>query len=259
MDVFLYVILFIMGTFFGSFFTLAVYRIPLKKDITHERSFCPNCNHKLGALDLVPVWSYLFLKGKCRYCGEQVRIRYLLLEVLSGLVFVLAYWSFHIQDIFWEMNKLIYFIAFVWMYITVVLVSGIDKEYRKINQSVLLFGVIGQAFYMLYLYIIEATSMYRYIIYFVIFVALLIGYYILRKKKECYWLEIILFLSYLVLILELKAVAVIMILSLFFMLILRLMFPKKYEKITNIPWGFIIGCATIFYAIVENFLEFWMI
>lgn len=83
MNLFLDSMIFIMGTFFGSFFTLAVYRIPLKKDITHEHSFCPNCNHKLGVLDLIPVFSYLFLQGKCRYCGEKVRIRYLLLEVLD--------------------------------------------------------------------------------------------------------------------------------------------------------------------------------
>lgn len=123
MDIFLYVMLFIMGTFFGSFFTLAVYRIPLKKDITHEHSFCPNCNHKLGVLDLFPVWSYLFLKGKCRYCGQKIRIRYFLLEILSGIVFVIAYASFHIQDIFLDTEKEIAFLAFVFMYITMVIVS----------------------------------------------------------------------------------------------------------------------------------------
>ena len=53
MDIFFYIIIFIIGTVFGSFFTLAVYRIPLKKDITHERSFCPNCNHKLGFWDMI--------------------------------------------------------------------------------------------------------------------------------------------------------------------------------------------------------------
>lgn len=135
MDIFLYVMLFIMGTFFGSFFTLAVYRIPLKKDITHEHSFCPNCNHKLGVLDLFPVWSYLFLKGKCRYCGEKIRIRYFLLEILSGIVFVIAYASFHIQDIFLDTEKEIAFLAFVFMYITVVIVSRNRQRISK-NQCI---------------------------------------------------------------------------------------------------------------------------
>ena len=66
MNIVLYTLIFIIGTLFGSFFTLAVYRIPLGKDITHERSFCPNCNHKLQFLDLIPILSYIFLGGKCR-------------------------------------------------------------------------------------------------------------------------------------------------------------------------------------------------
>ena len=73
------------------FFTLAVYRIPLRQDITHTRSYCPNCNHKLSFWDMIPIFSYIFLGGKCRYCKKEIRIRYLLLEVLSGVVFVLFY------------------------------------------------------------------------------------------------------------------------------------------------------------------------
>ena len=88
MEIFLYVIIFITGTFFGSFCTLAVYRIPRGEDIIYKHSYCPNCNHKLGILDLFPIFSYVFLRGKCRYCGQNIRIRYLMLEVLSGIVFL---------------------------------------------------------------------------------------------------------------------------------------------------------------------------
>ena len=78
-----------MGSFFGSFFTLAVYRIPKREDILFKHSYCPNCNHKLGFFDLFPIVSYLVLKGKCRYCGNKIRARYLILEILSGMSFVL--------------------------------------------------------------------------------------------------------------------------------------------------------------------------
>ena len=88
MDIFLYIIIFIIGTFFGSFFTLAVYRIPKKEDILIKHSYCPNCNHKLGFFDLFPVFSYIFLQGKCRYCGNKIRPRYLILELLSGFTFL---------------------------------------------------------------------------------------------------------------------------------------------------------------------------
>ena len=155
MEIFVILIIFIMGTFFGSFFTLAVYRIPLKKDITHERSFCPNCNHRLEALDLVPVWSYIFLGGKCRYCGQKIRIRYLLLEVLSGIVFVTAFLSLKITII--DFTRLANFVFFVFVYTTLVLIAGIDKEYKKINLPVLIFGGVINIIYILYLYI-QITS-----------------------------------------------------------------------------------------------------
>ena len=76
MKAILYFLIFAMGTVFGSFSTLAIYRIPLKKNITTERSFCPNCNHKLAFFDLIPVLSYIFLGGKCRYCGKKIKPTY---------------------------------------------------------------------------------------------------------------------------------------------------------------------------------------
>ena len=116
-----------MGTVFGSFFTLAVYRIPLKKDITHERSFCPTCNHKLGFWDMIPILSYLLARGKCRYCGEKIRIRYLVLEALSGTVFLAEYIALNMHFPYLEVGKIAFFISFVFVYVTMAIMSGIDK------------------------------------------------------------------------------------------------------------------------------------
>ncbi len=101
MNLFFYLVLFMIGTLFGSFYTLAVYRIPKRQDIIHTHSYCPNCNHKLGFLDLIPILSYLFLKGKCRYCEEKIRPRYLILEILSGMLFVLIAFlvKFNLEDL----------------------------------------------------------------------------------------------------------------------------------------------------------------
>ena len=97
MELIIYFLIFIMGSFFGSFFTLAVYRIPLKQDIIHKHSYCPNCNHKLGTFDLIPIFSYIFLKGKCRYCNTKIRPRYFLLEIFSGTIFLLLALSIRIN------------------------------------------------------------------------------------------------------------------------------------------------------------------
>ena len=89
MDYILYIFIFAIGITFGSFYTLAVYRIPKTQDILHTHSYCPKCGHKLGFFDLIPLFSYIFLGAKCRYCGDKIRPRYFIIELLSGLFFML--------------------------------------------------------------------------------------------------------------------------------------------------------------------------
>lgn len=129
----------ISGTVFGSFFTLAVHRIPRKEDITHERSYCPNCNHKLQFLDLIPVFSYIFLGGKCRYCKNKIRPRYLLLEIFSGLVFLLLGVSYKI-GIETTGIGFINFVLLILFLCSIFIIGGIDKEKYIIPNGLLVYG-----------------------------------------------------------------------------------------------------------------------
>ena len=134
MNILFYLIIFAMGITFGSFYTLAVYRIPKGQDITHTHSYCPNCKHKLGTLDLIPVFSYIFLGGKCRYCKKKISPRYLILEVFSGLVFVALFYFMKIDIYNINLFKVCEY-AFFTLFITFVfLIAGIDKENRKIEK-----------------------------------------------------------------------------------------------------------------------------
>ena len=112
LDIYLYIMIFIMGTLFGSFFTLASYRIPRKLDIVKTRSFCTKCNHKLGFFDLIPVFSYICHLGKCKYCKEKISIRYLMFELFSGFVFVLCYYLFGLS-IYFLLAIIIYVLLFL--------------------------------------------------------------------------------------------------------------------------------------------------
>ncbi len=165
MEVFLYSLIFIMGTVIGSFCTLAVYRIPLKKDITHERSFCPNCGHRLEFLDLIPILSYIFLRGKCRYCKKKIRIRYLFLEVFSGVLTVLFALSFNFNFTNIEVNKYIYFFFGIMFLTGTILIASIGKETGKASIPILIFNACVILAYILYLSIIRKFSMDRYAIY----------------------------------------------------------------------------------------------
>ena len=78
----------------GSFLNVCIYRIPRGESIVFPPSHCPNCNKRLKWNDLIPVVSYIFLKGKCRYCREKISIRYPIVEVLTvsgGLLCYLRY------------------------------------------------------------------------------------------------------------------------------------------------------------------------
>ena len=91
LNVILILCMFAMGSLFGSFFSLATYRLPRKQDIVATRSYCPNCKHRLEFFDLIPVLSYIFRGAKCKYCGKDISPRYFLLETFNGILFVLLY------------------------------------------------------------------------------------------------------------------------------------------------------------------------
>ena len=84
-----YILIFVVGLMVGSFLNVCIYRIPLKQSIVFPASHCFNCNHELNGLDLIPVFSFIFLKGKCRYCGDKISIQYPLVELANALLFYL--------------------------------------------------------------------------------------------------------------------------------------------------------------------------
>lgn len=77
----------ILGLLIGSFLNVCIYRIPEGRTVVKGHSMCMSCSHKLSALDLVPLFSWLFLRGKCRYCGAPVASRYAKIEALTAAVF----------------------------------------------------------------------------------------------------------------------------------------------------------------------------
>lgn len=85
----LYIILFILGLSIGSFINALVYRLQSNKKIINDRSACPKCQHKLPWHDLIPLISFLMLKGRCRYCQKRILWQYPLIEFLTGIIFIL--------------------------------------------------------------------------------------------------------------------------------------------------------------------------
>ena len=174
MEIFFYTIIFIIGTLFGSFYTLAVHRIPKRQDILYTHSYCPNCNHKLGLLDLFPIFSYLILRGKCRYCKEKIRPRYFILELLSGILFTTIAYLTNLSFNTLTITRIIEY-GFIVLYLTfIILICGIDKENRQISKEVNIYGIAISFLYMVYLCIVEGANIYRYVIYLILYILVLI-------------------------------------------------------------------------------------
>ncbi len=125
---------FIVGTIFGSFYNVVGYRIPRGESIMYPSSHCTKCNHKLGPMELVPILSFLFLKGKCKNCGEKISSFYPIFEFLSGVLFAL---SFIIFGFSWQCLLSIVFISML----LIIIVS--DMKTMIIPDSVLIiFSII---------------------------------------------------------------------------------------------------------------------
>ncbi|RKZ22355.1 prepilin peptidase, partial [bacterium] len=93
--------LFILGTAFGSFLNVLIFRLPKGISIVSPRSFCPSCGKNIPWYDNIPILSYILLRGKCRNCGARISIRYPVVEGLTGVLFLTGYllYGFSLQYI----------------------------------------------------------------------------------------------------------------------------------------------------------------
>ncbi|BAQ63554.1 A24 family peptidase [Geminocystis sp. NIES-3709] len=91
---FIYLIIFIWGASIGSFLNVVIYRLPAKISLINPPSRCPKCLHPLGITENIPVFGWLWLAGKCRWCHTSISPRYPLIEAITGFLFVLIFHQF---------------------------------------------------------------------------------------------------------------------------------------------------------------------
>ena len=90
-EILLYIIIFLFGIVIGSFVNVLIYRLPKNENIVVVNSHCMSCGHQLKWYDLVPLFSWIFLRGKCRYCKEKISVQYPLIEAVNGFGYVLIF------------------------------------------------------------------------------------------------------------------------------------------------------------------------
>lgn len=124
---------FIYGLVFGSFFNVVGLRVPKRESIVRPPSHCTVCNRNLTIKDLVPVFSYVFLKGKCRGCGTKIHWVYPVMELATGLLFAFAYYQLGFTL---ELVVALLFISLL------VIITVSDIAYMLIPDKILLFFLI---------------------------------------------------------------------------------------------------------------------
>ena len=98
----------------GNFANVCIYRLPLNKQIVAGRSFCPKCKKKINWYDNIPLISFILLEGKCRKCKKEISIKYLLVELISGISFVFIFLNYnnYLEIAFLQVLVIIFLIIF---------------------------------------------------------------------------------------------------------------------------------------------------
>lgn len=134
------VIVFIFGSCIGSFLNVCIFRIPEKKSVVFPGSFCPRCNITLPFYCNLPILSFIFLNGQCKFCRQPISIRYPLIEALTGVMAVALFIKFGLT-----------WVTIFWFVFTSVLItiSFIDIDHQIIPDLISLPGIIvsGTSFY----------------------------------------------------------------------------------------------------------------
>ncbi len=90
----LYITVFLFGIVIGSFLNVVIYRVPKNENIVVVNSHCMNCGYELSWYDLIPIFSWMALRGKCRVCGDKISVQYPLIEALNGVLYMMVFHHF---------------------------------------------------------------------------------------------------------------------------------------------------------------------
>ncbi|MBD3829646.1 MAG: prepilin peptidase [Arcobacter sp.] len=133
---------FIFGIIIGSFLNVVIYRIPLEQNIAIPASHCPKCKTPLKWWHSIPILSFVFLRGKCAFCQTKIPSRYPLIELITGILFVMLYYKI----------GLTWYLPFIFFsFASLFALSVIDFDHMAVPDSVnfaaLFFAIINPMFF----------------------------------------------------------------------------------------------------------------
>jgi len=246
------ILLSILGLLLGSFYNVVAIRLLKRESIAFPPSHCVHCYHKLAFADLVPVFSYLLLKGRCRYCSEKVSARYPLGELLTALSFVLMYKQLGFNP---ELAVGLFFVSIL------IIITQTDLQAMIIPNSIVLTGVIGAIGLRVWTHPLPLTN---YLIAafvgsgILLLVGLVSSWFLKKEAMGGGDIKLYVFIG---LILGIKLTALSIFFASLFGLIfgLSLILTKRFEKQKEIPFGPYIALGSLFvYLWGERLIEWYL-
>lgn len=231
--------IFIIGLFFGSFIDCLSYRIINNYSI-FGRSKCENCGHLLKINDLIPVFSYLSLNGKCRYCKKEINKKHLFIEIMAGILFLL----------FYIVEKDLTLYRDLILIMVLMTISIIDYKKYIIPD---VFVVIGLLNYLFYIYLIKSDLLNNLINNLIMIVIIILIVLTMNKllKKESMGMGDIKLLMMVFLYFDLKENLYLIIIA----CIIGLLICLKIKK-DRIPFGPCISISTIIMLFIKAIIVY---
>ena len=130
----IYAVIFTLGLILGSFYNCIGIRLAKEESIVYPPSHCVKCNHRLSYLDLIPLFSFLFLKGKCRYCHKKISIKYPLFELITAISFCACYTKFNLS--------LDFLLAILFVSVLIIITVSDIEEYIIPDSALLIGGIL---------------------------------------------------------------------------------------------------------------------
>lgn len=133
MDAYFYGVFFFLGAIFGSFGNVIIYRLPRGESVVVPRSYCYSCKTQIKWFDNIPIFSWIFLRGRCRNCSAKFSIRYPIVELITAVLFVLSY---HYAGISWTLLEYLIFVF------GLVVCTFIDFDHMILPDEFTLSGIV---------------------------------------------------------------------------------------------------------------------
>lgn len=243
MTIYLSVAFFILGIIMGSFYNVVGYRLPKGESLLFPPSHCTNCKHRLQPLELIPVFSYIFLRGKCKHCKQKISLFYPIFELCSGILFMLSYLLFGLN------LECLLSITFISM-ILIIIIS--DYQTMIINDSVLIFSsilLIIELYFMKGIYGVGLSIINGIISFIIMFLIKLLGDFIFKKESMGGGDIKLMFVFGLVLGFPLAIISIF--LASIIGLLVSLIFIKKNDS-HEIPFGPFLGISGIILLLINT-------